>query len=59
MFSPLKGWLYQTNKFNPKNFGPRAKLKPSAGRIWPAGRMFCMPGLGHAVDCPHLMPRQC
>ena len=28
-----------------KNWASRARLKASAGHIWPAGRMLCMPAL--------------
>ena len=28
-----------------KNWDLRAELKASVGHIWPAGRLFCMPGL--------------
>ena len=40
-FINSKNILFNLNK------GWRAKFKASAGHIWPAGRMLCMPG----VDC--------
>ena len=44
-------WLYLKSVSNKqqgkraKNFNVRAKLKASAGHIWPAGHMLCMPDL--------------
>ena len=45
-FYPFKGYIYQKKHVKSATFWAKgAKLIASAGHIWPAGRMLCMPAL--------------
>ena len=46
MFLPIEGCIYQENKQKAHNVGlSRPNKKLPISKFWPAGRMFCMPGL--------------
>ena len=57
-FNPLTGSVCQENMLKSITFWDlRAKWLASAGQMWPAGRMLCMPALNCHVSLCYLLPK--